>query len=425
MGKKLAVHLFGALRTYSQTYESFFSNIIDVNKQDGWEIDIFLHTWDQFDTGSAHSHIKYPGLTGVKIGIHDIENIIGIYQPKQYLIEPPILDATKSGMYITLEKVNSLKLDYEQKHNIKYNYHLYTRPDIMFFKPLKIDEYIKVYNSIRNPRNGWEGVFKEFPLMPKTNFCSSNAFRFGLLDSRMPNEGDLIWFSNFSSVKHPHRAYLEDKNIFNIFIKYRWEYEFRPWRSGMKYINQYMFVDIRKSDLDNLNHQILNLNQEKLSLQESLDSIPTKKSNMELICLEQDIEIKKLQLYQLQKKAGISNLLNKNNIIYPNSAKFIVCNHLSYKFGSALIKYNSFIGYIKLPFILWAIFIAHKTINFKEKVFPLKTYPDYNEAQKEKDSFTYKLGQMFIKACKNWYKGGLIKFIFEVNRLTEDMRCKK
>ncbi|HEH4542739.1 TPA: hypothetical protein SG327_001876, partial [Campylobacter jejuni] len=107
---------------------------------------------------------------------------------------------------VTLEKVNSLKLDYEKECGVKYDYHLYTRPDIMFFKPLRLDEYIKVYNPVRKPQNGWEGVFREFPLPPKTNFCSSNAFRFGLLDSRMPNEGDLVWFSNFGLVKHPHKA---------------------------------------------------------------------------------------------------------------------------------------------------------------------------------------------------------------------------
>ncbi|HDZ5371488.1 TPA: sugar transferase, partial [Campylobacter jejuni] len=37
----------------------------------------------------------------------------------------------------------------------------------------------------------------------------------------------------------------------------------------------------------------------------------------------------------------------------------------------------------------------------------LETYPDYNEALKEKECFTYKLGEAFIKASKNWYGGGI------------------
>ncbi|MFB1640331.1 hypothetical protein ABZN45_07140 [Campylobacter sp. MRC_CM3] len=420
--KRLAVHLFGALRTYEQTYRNFFSCIIDPNKQDGWEIDIFLHTWDQFDTGSAHSHLSYPGLTGVEIGIHDKENIIGIYQPKKYIIESPKSENGLSGMYLSLEKVNRLKLEYGKEYNIKYNYHLYTRPDIMFFKPFRIDEYIKVYNPIRNPKNGWEGVFREYPLPPKTNFCSSNAFRFELLDSRMPNEGDLIWFSNFDSVKHPHRAYLEDKEIYNIFIKYRWEYEFRPWRSGMRQIEQYQFIDIKKSDLDDLYKKILKLNQEKLFLEEKLNSIPLKKQNMEIICLEQDIEIKKLKLYQLQRKIKKNKLMQpKDYIINSNSAKFVIYNHLSYKIGKVLIKYNSIVGYIKLPFILSAIVIAHKILKFEYNKKDFKTYIDYKEATKEKNSFTYRLGESFLKACKAWYKGGLIIFLFKINKLKKDV----
>ncbi|EAJ7834944.1 alpha-2,3-sialyltransferase, partial [Campylobacter jejuni] len=38
---------------------------------------------------------------------------------------------------------------------------------------------------------------------------------------------------------------------------------------------------------------------------------------------------------------------------------------------------------------------------------------DYEEALKIKNYFSYKLGEAFIKASKNWYKGGYIKFIFK------------
>ncbi|EOC4443843.1 TPA: hypothetical protein ACW5AV_001164 [Campylobacter jejuni] len=38
---------------------------------------------------------------------------------------------------------------------------------------------------------------------------------------------------------------------------------------------------------------------------------------------------------------------------------------------------------------------------------PLETYPDYNEALKEKECFTYKLGEALMQANKNWYGGGI------------------
>ncbi|EAI2063767.1 hypothetical protein C5M69_05905, partial [Campylobacter jejuni] len=91
---------------------------------------------------------------------------------------------------------------------------------------------------------------------------------------------------------------------------------------------------------------------------------------------------------------------------------------LSYKLGQTLIlNSKSVLGFISLPFIILSIVISHKqeqkAYKFKVKknpnlaLPPLETYPDYNEALKEKECFTYKLGEEFIKASKNWYGGGI------------------
>ncbi|HHY1437621.1 TPA: sugar transferase, partial [Campylobacter jejuni] len=99
-----------------------------------------------------------------------------------------------------------------------------------------------------------------------------------------------------------------------------------------------------------------------------------------------------------------------------------IYNHLSYKLGQALIENSkSILGYIRMPYVLSYIKDKHK---FEQKAYeekikenpnlalpPLETYLDYNEALKEKECFTYKLGEAFIRASKNWYKGGYIKFI--------------
>ncbi|EDP4343682.1 hypothetical protein GY418_001725, partial [Campylobacter jejuni] len=50
---------------------------------------------------------------------------------------------------------------------------------------------------------------------------------------------------------------------------------------------------------------------------------------------------------------------------------------------------------------------------------PLETYPDYKEALKEKECFTYKLGEALIQASQNWYRGGdysyyLIEFLSSI-----------
>ncbi|ECL3261975.1 class I SAM-dependent methyltransferase, partial [Campylobacter jejuni] len=107
------------------------------------------------------------------------------------------------------------------------------------------------------------------------------------------------------------------------------------------------------------------------------------------------------------------------------TAKQRIQNHLSYKLGKALIANSkSLWGYIRMPYVLSYIKDKHQ---FEQKAYeekikqnpnsalpPLETYPDYNEALKEKECFTYKLGEEFIKASKNWYTGGFIKLWFKI-----------
>ena len=45
---------------------------------------------------------------------------------------------------------------------------------------------------------------------------------------------------------------------------------------------------------------------------------------------------------------------------------------------------------------------------------------NYQKALNTKNHLSYKLGQALIKANKNWYKGGYVKFIFEVMRINKE-----
>ncbi|HDZ5095664.1 TPA: sugar transferase [Campylobacter jejuni] len=179
---------------------------------------------------------------------------------------------------------------------------------------------------------------------------------------------------------------------------------------------------------------ISTLNQEKQALKNEFNSLPIKKQNLELANLEQDLIFKKLQNKKLAKQMGIklNTIIPKLTMINPNSAKARIHNHLSYKLGQALIENSkSVFGYIRMPFILSYIADKHKLEQkiYKEKIKqnpsftlpPLETYPDYNEALKEKECFTYKLGEALMKASNNWYGGGYIKFIFkDVPRLKRE-----
>ncbi|EEU8054539.1 sugar transferase [Campylobacter jejuni] len=163
---------------------------------------------------------------------------------------------------------------------------------------------------------------------------------------------------------------------------------------------------------------ISTLNQEKTTLQNELNSFPIKKQRLELANLEQDLIIKKLESKKLAKSLGIKmSIINpKITFIQANSAKARIQNHLSYKLGQALIANSkSILGYIRMPYVLSYIKNKHK---FEQKAYeekikenpnlalpPLETYPDYNEALKEKECFTYKLGEALMQANKNWYGG--------------------
>ncbi len=131
---------------------------------------------------------------------------------------------------------------------------------------------------------------------------------------------------------------------------------------------------------------------------------------------------------QIEQKDVLINSLSSQiqalSMQYPNSAVARIHNHLAYKLGQVLIiNSKSILGYIRMPFILSFIKEQHKIRQLKfEKALkenpnlalpPLKSYVDYKEALKEKECFTYKLGEAFIKAHKNWYKGGYLKFYFK------------
>ena len=104
----------------------------------------------------------------------------------------------------------------------------------------------------------------------------------------------------------------------------------------------------------------------------------------------------------------------QTNVIF-DTATHRIHSHLAYKLGSAMIlNSKSFLGYIRMPYVLSYIKEAHQkeqkeyqakiTKNPKLKLPKLESYADYKEALKEKECFTYKLGQALIAA--NSVRGG-------------------
>ncbi|WP_079754665.1 glycosyltransferase family 8 protein [Campylobacter coli] len=195
--------------------------------------------------------------------------------------------------------------------------------------------------------------------------------------------------------------------------------------------------DIFITQIQTLTNEKDLLQNEKIRLQNSLNSIPTKKANLEIQNLEQDINLKKFKIYQIQKDLGEKFVQNISvNFINTNCAKARIHSHLSYKLGQAMIvNSKSLLGYIRMPFVLSYIRDKHKQEQkiYQEKIKkdpslklpPLESYPDYKEALKEKECFTYKLGEALIRANNNWYGGGYIKLWFEIRKLKKEFKKDK
>ncbi|MPB20691.1 hypothetical protein YN63_004840 [Campylobacter coli] len=136
--------------------------------------------------------------------------------------------------------------------------------------------------------------------------------------------------------------------------------------------------------------------------------------------LQNNIQEKSTQLNQIQSKLSFQTKYG--------TAKTRIQNQLSYKLGQVMIvNSKSFLGYLIMPMALLSIMISHKQEQkiYQEKIKkdtslklpPLENYPDYQEALKLKNQFSYKLGEALIQANKTWYKGGYVKIWFEIRRL--------
>ncbi|EOY5528685.1 hypothetical protein ACP67N_000763 [Campylobacter coli] len=241
-----------------------------------------------------------------------------------------------------------------------------------------------------------------------------------------------------------------DKMVFSL-DEYNFNHLIPPIEFYKEIIDEYCAVMDSKK-LSSMQKQFAILNNEKQEViaknfklqtrinqfQEAIESMPVKKQQLEISSLEQDLINKKLQAKQLSKKLGIkmNDFMPKITMIYPNSAKVRIQNQLSYKLGQAMIvNSKSILGYIRMPFVLSYIYDKHKQEQkiYQEKIkkdssliLPqLESYPDYKEALKEKECFTYKLGQALIQANKTWYGGGYIRLLFEIRKLKREYNKKR
>lgn len=323
--KRIAVYLYGHMRTYKSTYKSFLDNIIYPNIKDGYMVDIFIHTWDVFNVTDSNAwHAKqnlFPTLSNKPLTKEDMNEVINIYNPKKIVFEKD--NGKQAQRYHKIRAVNQLRLEYEKENNIKYDFFLTTRPDIYFLKPFRLNEYLNFYAT--------HPSFQDKQLPDKFNFVGCWHFRYPLnfivMDPRFPNESDLFWVSNYhDGTMCALTAYKHPDNPLNIFIKYRQNMEYLLCRENTK-LDEYDEM-IKHSFIQNLKDE----NQTYKTI------ISEKSKSVEL--LQNEINFHKENINKLQKKLSNANKYT-NYLSYKLGKELIIAGHNWYKGGFILFIFKA------------------------------------------------------------------------------------
>lgn len=147
---KIAVLLFGHLRTFEQCWQGLRDNLLS-----RYDCDVFIHTWDKTDhnTKSWHKRVVAPKNVDSKI----IERLRVCYDPKDMLVEhqeavqeeeytfliKPYTTVSSAGMHFMFEsmgKANRMRKAYEERMAVSYDLIVVTRPDILLMHPLDLEE---------------------------------------------------------------------------------------------------------------------------------------------------------------------------------------------------------------------------------------------------------------------------------------------
>jgi len=155
---KLAVHLYGHLRTYNECFPALKKLLLDK-----YQCDVFIHTWDTLDHSTKAWHQLNEGRDTVYLCPEKIkEEITRTYNPKRLKIETqkPVdmgLFKTNYGQEYSLfgihsmlhgmEEVNKLRFEYENTNKINYDYVIFTRPDILLKQNFDIKNFTKSFSS--------------------------------------------------------------------------------------------------------------------------------------------------------------------------------------------------------------------------------------------------------------------------------------
>ena len=190
---KIAVCLFGHLRTYEHCWENLRKHLIDL-----YDCDVFMHTWSTLERKTASFYevtmdcnacsscnksdlTKKYNLKDLQIDIQeDREEEFGYFNKKRSIW----------GLHCMLKSMKSafeMSDNYAKNNNIEYDYILFTRPDILFNMQYKIENYIRFLNDDE---------------IDNSLFCSIPRIGVRVNDDRIIGGCDLVFFATQNVVKN-------------------------------------------------------------------------------------------------------------------------------------------------------------------------------------------------------------------------------
>ncbi|EHP3508356.1 hypothetical protein NMT31_002447 [Vibrio cholerae] len=148
---KIAVQIFGHLRSYEKVFPYLDAHILQPN-----DCDVFIHTWTEEEHRDICWHKKYVSNQHVEIKQTDLGKIKKLYSPKMIEIEDNSkidypgffndstnmpLRGIKAMSYAQI-RVNKLRREYSKKNGIEYDFVLMIRPDVMPLAKLDFSKYL-------------------------------------------------------------------------------------------------------------------------------------------------------------------------------------------------------------------------------------------------------------------------------------------
>ena len=154
--KRIAIQFYGYLRSYAECKDRFFKHLVEPIKSAGYEVDIFMHSWDYIEGRVTSWHHEKTALDSAEPPkTPPKEDLIALYDLKAIAITPQVesKDDEKfiairyeckyrykslANAYYSLHSVNKLRLEYEKQNGVKYDFVIVTRPDLLFVKDFSL-----------------------------------------------------------------------------------------------------------------------------------------------------------------------------------------------------------------------------------------------------------------------------------------------